>query len=193
MKKIDNFESVQASTGEFLKPSAGGYICKIVNVEDVPFDAVKNKGDYLKIEYDIDEGDFECYYKDQFDRWGGFWGASFIRSYKDKALGMFKHFTNCVEASNARYMWDWNETSLIGKRIGLVLGEEEYINNAGEVKSKLVVKEIKTVDDIKAGNFKVPALKKVSTNSVGTAPAFSRYMGTSNNFEEIKADDDLPF
>ena len=162
MRKIENYENVQASSGEYARPTAGGYICKIIDVEDVPIGA-DGKGDYLKIEYDIASGDFKDYYKEQFDRWGGNWNASFIRSYKEKAQGMFKHFTNCMEASNIGYEWDWNEKGLIGKIVGLVLGEEEYKNNAGEIRTKLVVNQIKTVDEIKNGDFKVPVLKKLST------------------------------
>ena len=171
MKRIENYETVQASSGEFARPTAGGYICKIIDVEDVPMDSKeKGKGDYLIIEYDIADGEFKGYYKEQFDKWGGNWYASFIRSYKEKALGMLKHFTNCIEQSNAGYAWDWNEKGLIGKVVGLVLGEEEYKNSMGEIKTKLVVSQIKTVEEIKNGDFKIPAPKKLavenSTNSV---------------------------
>ena len=164
MKKIENYENVQASSGEFAKPKAGGYICKIIDVEDVPMNA-QGKGDYLRIEYDIADGDFKGYYKEQFDRWGGNWNASFIRSYKEKALGMLKHFTNCIEQSNAGYAWDWNEKGLVGKLVGLVLGEEEYKNSAGEIKTKLIVSQVKTVEDIKNGNFKIPAPKKLAVET----------------------------
>lgn len=184
MKPIENYESVQATSGEFSRPTADGYICKIVNVEDVPMNEQTGKGDYLKIEFDIEEGDFKGFYAEQFKTWGGTWLASFIRSYKSTALGMFKHFTNCIESSNAGFEWNWVETELIGKRIGLVLGEEEYENSRGEVRTKLVVKDVKTVDDIKQGNFKIPALKKLSgsTSVVQFAP-----LPTPDN------DDDLPF
>ena len=169
MKRIENYENVQARSGEFARPIAGGYICKIIDVEDVPMNE-QGKGDYLRIEYDIADGEFKGYYKEQNDRWGGNWNASFIRSYKEKALGMLKHFTNCIEQSNAGYEWDWNEKGLVGKVVGLVLGEEEYKNSAGEIKTKLVVNQVKTVDDIKNGNFKTPAPKKLavenSSNSI---------------------------
>lgn len=164
MKKIENYENVQAISGDFARPTAGGYICLITNVEDVPMNE-QGKGDYLRIEYDIADGEFKGYYKEQFDRWGGNWNASFIRSYKEKALGMLKHFTNCIEQSNAGYEWDWNEKGLVGKVVGLVLGEEEYKNNSGEIKTKLVVSQVKTVDDIKNGNFKVPAPKKLAVEN----------------------------
>ena len=184
MKVIENYENVQASSGEFAKPTAGGYICKIINVEDVPMNA-QGKGDYLRIQYDIADGDFKGYYKEQFDKWGGNWNASFIRSYKEKALGMMKHFTNCIEQSNTGYVWDWNEKGLVGKFVGLVLGEEEYKNSAGEIKTKLTVNQVKTVEDIKNGNFKVPAPKKLEVEN------------SSNNIAEFTpiddSSDDLPF
>ena len=178
MKKIENYENVQASSGEFARPTAGGYICKIIDVDDVPMNE-QGKGDYLRIEYDIADGELKGYYKEQNDRWGGNWNASFIRSYKEKAQGMFKHFTNCIEQSNAGYEWDWNEKGLIGKVVGLVLGEEEYKNNAGEIKTKLVVSHVKTVEDIKNGNFKIPAPKKLVVEN------------SSNNFTEFTPVKDL--
>lgn len=183
MKRIENYETVQASSGEFARPTAGGYICKIMDVEDVPMNE-QGKGDYLRIEYDIADGEFKGYYKEQFDKFGGNWFASFIRSYKEKAQGMFKHFTNCVEKSNAGYEWDWNEKGLIGKVVGLVLGEEEYKNSNNEIKTKLVVSQIKTVEEIKNGDFKVPTPKKlaVETNTDGFSPV-----------PPIENDDTLPF
>lgn len=166
MKTIENYEEVQANTGEFARPTTGGYICQIIDAEDIPMGTKKpNQGDYLRIEYDIAVGEFEHYYKEQYERWGGNWYASFIRSYKDTALGMFKHFTNCVEESNPGYEWDWNEKGLIGKYIGLILGEEEYENGNGEIKIKLVVKQIKTVDEIRNNDFKVPAIKRLEKKS----------------------------
>lgn len=183
MKKIENWENVKASDGGFERPCAGGYICRIINVEDVPIDTNTNKGNYLKIEYDIAEGDFKDYYMEQNRHWGGDWIASFIRSYKEKAQGMFKHFTNCVEESNSGYSWDWNEKELIGKYIGLILGEEDYENRNGEIKTKLTVKDVKTVEDIKNGNFKIPQPKKIE-KSQSTSPS---------DFKPVDFDDKLPF
>lgn len=181
MKPIENYETVQASSGEFARPTAGGYICKIIDVEDVAMNSKEQgKGDYLRIEYDIADGDFKNYYSEQFERWGGNWYASFIRSYKQKALGMFKHFTNSLENSNKGYQWDWNEKGAIGKYIGLVLGEEEYIANDGSVKTRMYVKDIKTTEQIKSGDFKIPELKKVERPST-PVPAFQSTDDSDDN------------
>ena len=182
MRKINDFENVQPSTGDFSKPTAGGYCIEILDVTDIPLDATTGKGDYLRINYDICKGDFAGYYTKQNERFGGDWFASFIRSYKESAAGMFKHFINCVEESNAGYKWAWYEKSLVHKYVGVVLGEEEYRKNNGEIGVKLVVKEIKTVEQISNGDFKIPAVKKLS-------PTVEQI----NGFTPIQPDDEVPF
>lgn len=142
----------EAEANENKRLEAGGYVCRIEDVQDNP-----NK-EYLYIEFDIEEGEFKNYYK-QLSASFGFWGGKFYRSYKSKALGMFKTFILAVEGSNAEYTFDDNETSLIGKLIGLVLQEEEYIGNDGNLKTRLVVNKVKTADDIRNGKFRVPDKK----------------------------------
>ena len=162
MRKIENYDSIQASSGEFARPGNGGYILEIVNVTDVPYNAQTGKGDYLRIDYDIAVGDFKGYYTEQNERFGGGkWFANVIKSYKEKALGMFKHFTNCVEESNPGFKWNWQEDKLVGCRFGATLQEEEYEKNDGNIGKRLIVKDIKTVKQIMDGDFKVPTTKKL--------------------------------
>ena len=181
MKKIENFESVEVNSGEFKKVVPNGYVCKITYVEDCPFDEKTQKGDYLKIEYDIAEGDLSGYYKETFDRTGSWWG-SFFRSYKQTALGMFKHFINCVSESNPKFTWNWDESAFHQQFVGLVIGEEEYKKNDGTIGTRLYVKEIKTIEEIRNGDFKIPSLKKLKVDNVPT------FTDISNEI-----DDDLPF
>ena len=189
MKAIENYEAVQATTGEFNRPTAGGYVCVIMSATDVPFDANTDKGDYLKIEYDILEGEFKGYFSEQFDKWGS-WNGNFVRSYKEKALGMFKHFTNCIEESNVGYKWAWNESTLKGTMIGLVIGEEEYVNSNGETKKRLYVKDVKTVEQIRNGDFKVPALKTLQDDPRATGNIKN---SSSPSFVPLSTDEELPF
>ena len=162
MRVIENYDNIQAYSGEFARPENGGYILEIVAVEDVPLNPQTGKGDYLRIDYDIAAGDFKGYYTAQNERFGGGkWFANVIKSYKEKALGMFKHFTNCVEESNPGFKWNWQEQKLIGCRFGAVLQEEEYEKNDGSIGTRLVVKDIKTVEQIMNGDFKVPTTKKL--------------------------------
>lgn len=184
MKAIENYDDIAASSGEFAKPGNGGYILEIVAVEDVPIDPKTGKGDYLRISYDIAEGEFKGYYKAQNERFGGGkWYANVIKSYKEKALGMFKYFMNCVEESNPGFKWNWREKDLVWLRFGATLQEEEYEKRDGSIGTRLVVKDIKTVKQIIDGDFKIPATKKLERTG---APAVTG----SAMFDD---DLDLPF
>lgn len=141
-----------AETNDNQRLVAGGYVCRIEDVVDHP------EKQYLYIEFDVAEGQFKDYYT-QLASSFGFWGGKFFRSYKPKALGMFKSFILAVEGSNDGYAFDDDETSLIGKTIGLVLQEEEYIGNDGNIKTRLIVNKVKTADEIRAGKFRVPDKK----------------------------------
>ena len=36
MKQINDFENVKATSGEFSRPTAGGYVVELLTVKDVP-------------------------------------------------------------------------------------------------------------------------------------------------------------
>lgn len=156
MKKV-NLSNVQEASDNTRLP-AGGYICKYTKVEDFP------KKEYLLMEFDIAKGDFEGYYQSLSDAYG-FWGGRCYRSYKEKALPMFKRMCSAVNKSNNGFVFDGDanadESTLIGKLIGLVLCEEEYVGNDGNIKTRLYVDKEVPVDDIINGKFKVKPLKKL--------------------------------
>lgn len=161
MKALD-LTNVQEA-GNFRTLPAGGYIVKIENVEDVA------DKEYLKVSFDIDEGEFKGFYKDQYvnstfenKKWAG----NFFRSYKENALPFFKGFITAVQNSNKGYKWANDETTLKGKKVGIVLQEEEYIKtmgaNAGQVGTRLMLQEVHSVDEIKKGNFTLKPKKTLS-------------------------------
>ena len=166
MKPIKNIANVQEA-GESRRLPAGGYICKYTKVEDV------SEKNYLYMEFDIAEGDYKGYYEELSERFD-FWGGRCYRSYTEKALPMFKRMCSAVTKSNKGFIFDGNEhadeSTLIGKKIGMILGEEEYEGNDGSVKTRLYVARETSVDDIKAGKFKVPELKRLATSSTTPAP-----------------------
>lgn len=157
MKSV-NLENVQeAGSGTGLK--AGGYVCKIVNVEDVL------DKEYLMVEFDIAEGEFKDYFK-KFEEKNNYWSwnAVFYRSYKEKALPMLKRFCSAVTKSNPGYIFDAgaqnsDEKTLKDKMIGLVLYEEEYLKNNGDLGTRLKVDYETEVEKIRKGDFKVKEKK----------------------------------
>lgn len=156
---------------------AGGYVCGITAVEDKP------DKEYLYLEFDIAEGEFKNYYRGLYER-RGFWGAHFIKSYKEKALGFFKKMLTAFESSNKGFVFTNDEKTLKRKLIGLVIGYEEYIGNDNTVKQRITVTDFLPVEDIRAGRFDVPALKKLVEDKPQSA---------FDAFSAIEDDEDLPF
>lgn len=182
MKRIENWENIKENSG-FEKLSPGGYIVKILNVQDVP------EKEYLKISFDIDDGEkkgfFTKAYKEdtrEDKKWPN--AGSFIRSYKSTAASMFKGFTNAVENSNKGYTFDFNEESLKGKKVGIVVAEEQYQNQKGQVRVRTYVSAVRSVDTIKNGDFTVPELKKLDVTKTTNQPV--------NDFVNPFANDTTP-
>lgn len=158
MKPID-MSNVQAA-GEYVRPEPGAYICGIYAAEDV------TEKEYLRITYDIIEGDYKDYYKQlrkDHPDWSN--AGTYCRSYKPKALGIFKRFCSAVSKSNGNYVFDagtvnHDEKTLRGKKVGLVFQEEEYLSNDGSVKTRLIVNREFPISDI--DKQKIPPIKKLS-------------------------------
>lgn len=157
MKRISNYNEVQAA-GEYGKLAPGGYVIRITKVEDNP------QKEYLSVVFDIAEGPEAGRYKDEAP--DNDYRHRFIRSYKEKALPMFKAFTVAVdECNNTKFTEQiaastFDERQLVGKILGVTLGYEEYATNAGEIKERLALAYCMSADRIRRGDFKVPELKK---------------------------------
>ena len=167
MKKISGYDKIQES-GSFKKLPVGGYVVKILDATDVP------EKEYLRISFDVAEGEYKGFFAEEYKndtRDGKKWpnAGTFIRSYKSKALPMLKGFTTAVEKSNKGYSWDFDEKTLKNKVVGLVLGEEEFVNSSGKVRTRTYVSAVRSVDTIKKGEFTVPELKKLDATKVSNA------------------------
>ena len=153
MRKL-NLDKVQEFT-PFEKVEAGGYICGIYAVEDVP------DKEYLKISYDIVEGDKKGFYS-KLKKEKGWELPRMIASYKESALPFFKGTITSIEKSNKGFKFDNDETKLVGKKVGLVLYERERINNKGKKVVELAVDKAHSIDAIKSGDFEIPERETVA-------------------------------
>lgn len=157
MKKVD-LSNVQEST-EFKRLTAGAYVCEIRDVHDV------SDKEYLKIDYDIAAGEFAGHFDEirkEHPDW--LWVGAYVKSYKTNALPMFKRFCSAVSKSNGNFVFDGgavnsDEMTLIGKKLGIVLREEEYYTNSGDLKTRLIVHTECPLDKLK--DQKVPPIKKL--------------------------------
>lgn len=181
MKKI-NWDAIQErQDGEFISPAPGGYIAKITRVED------NEEREFLKIEWDFAEGEFKGSNAATFER-AHFWPGSFVRSYKDSALGFFKGFKTTLETSNTGYHFSEDRLNdMIGRFIGLVIGEEEYRKNDGTVGTRMYVAQVRSGQAIRSGDYKTPELKKLAPDK--QKQSYSQQYPTAT----IGSDEDLPF
>ena len=201
MPKINmrDYEEATASTGDYQRMGAGGYVAQIQAVRtDGPASYGKgridyvNSKEYVKLIYDIAEGDFAGRFSD--DYWSGEdkdYGHQIFLSWKN--MGAFKGNIQALDESNpgfdalAAFQADRWEL-FIGKKVGIVVGEEEYRGNDGTVKTRLGFPRLKSIQDIRAGKFKVPEFKKLKDDEQGynAAPAKA-------DVSESVYDEDIPF
>lgn len=180
------YTNAEASTGgDFERLPAGGYVCRIIEVADNPNGNEYSDKPYLYIVYDIAEGDYAGYYSDDWGRENR-WAHDMRQYYTPASMGVFKGFLKSVDISNgtsfeAAAADGLDERKLTGLLIGLIIGEEEYESNKGEVRTRLKVRGVRPVQTIREGKFKPPELKKLP-ESEPTIPATP----TIN-------EDDLPF
>ena len=177
MIAIANFSNVQESK-QYERLAPGGYVIRITDVQDEP------QKQYLTIVYDIAEGAEAGRYKNEEKEFR----HAFVRSYKEKALGMFKTFIKAVDATNGSKLEDQvekglNEKQLVSKLVGVVLGYEEYEANDGTVKERIRVASVLPADKIRKGEYKVPDLKRLTAKTSSGIP---------EGFTAL-ADTDLPF
>lgn len=184
MEKPQGYDDAQAF-GEFETLPAGGYVCII---KKVLAEKTQNGKEYLKLAIDILEGEFKDFFQRKFDgdmredkKWSGVWTV-FTEGYNPGTTNpKFKGLITSVEASNTGFKFDFDETKLAGKKVGIVFREEDFEGFDGQVHTS--VKPFFAVSTEKAKDAAVPAPKKI-------APKGESF----EDFANVPSDnDDLPF
>lgn len=187
MKRLDSFENTNAY-GDFETLKAGGYKCLIKKVE---CNTSSNGKEFLKISFDIAEGEHKDFYSKKYlndqrpdKKWSGIWTV-FTEGYEAGSTNpKFKGLITSVEESNSGYKFDWNEQTLVNKKVGLVFREEEFIGQLdGQIHS--AVKPFYAISYEKAEEAKIPNKKEISDEQFDQV--FDSNMAAAAN------NDDLPF
>ena len=190
MEKPKFYEEAQV-LGEYTPIKLGGHKLVIMQVEEI---TASNGNQYLKVSFDTAKNDVQpgyysnAYKNDTRDnkKWSGV-ATIFPTDKEGKTSKQFKTFCTAVEHSNNGFKMVWGEqfcNALKGKAVGGVFGEEEYLNNAGEVKTANKLFWFRGTD--KVMDAEVPAKRTVD------APQQSSYDGFVNIPVGIE-DDGLPF
>lgn len=184
MKKPSNYDEYQLGGGKRLP--AGGYICKIMQVEETKSKAGK---EMVTISLDIAEGEYKGLYAEKYKNNTNVnkkWGCIVYALTEGEYINTFLGFCKSVEASNGVGI-NWGDNfgaQFKGKTVGAVFGEEEFQGNNG-VATAVKVRFFLPTEDIKNNNFTVPEKKclqpQPTTDTNGFFPATD------------VGDDDLPF
>ena len=186
MNKPQGYDEAQAF-GEFETLPAGGYKCIIKKVACETTQAGK---EYLKLAIDILEGEYKDFFQKRFDndtredkKWSGIWTV-FTEGYNPGTTNpKFKGLITSVEASNPNFNFNFDEQTLVNKKVGLVFREEDFLGVLdGQVHT--AVKPFLAVSYDKAEETKIPNKKELSDNQYDQA--FDATASAADN-------DDLPF
>lgn len=187
IKKYSGFEAKRTSSREILP--AGGYVAKITDCEVISYDW----GDVLRVDFDICEGEYKGFFAADYRNntsdkktWRGNYRLNIPNErnqYFDSQQRTFNNFVACVEETNSGFHWDWDESKLKGKGIGVLFRNKEWEmdGNTGWTTECCAVT---TANEIREGKFKMPKDKALKHKAVAA---------TSSVFTPAEDDGDLPF
>lgn len=192
MQKPKDYDQTEIKKG-FTPLTPGGHKCVLLSVEETQS---RNTGmEMIKVEVDTDMNDSQPgYYKDlQFNATK--WLVTDGRS--EHGTENLKSFITAVETSNPGYRVIWGakaawEAQFRGKKIGCVFGEEEYYNDAKELKTSVKPRYFCTYDE--ADQQKVPAKKTAEAPKPTLAETYESQ--AQEGFMQIPdelSDEGLPF
>ena len=199
MKMPNGYSDVQARTGAREQLPAGGYVCRI----RVAREATNSGYWQFVIAFDVHEGDkagiFDRRYKDDMQaNKDAKWPAAgthrvFVMDYnnRDQCSPEFKGLITSVEESNPGFVMQWgdgSERSLVGKLIGIVFREEEFMlqdgSGIGVTTKPMYACSVQRVRD----GVKVPKRKLLSGSQARPAQAGQPAMPTA-----ALTDEECPF
>ena len=175
---------------DFTPITVGGHKGIIMGVEEYTSELSGNTS--LKVSVDTAKDDTQPqYFTEQYKndtRTNKKWSNSAIKyvslKQEENCVRMLKAFITSVENSNNgfTYNWDKDVDQLKGKKVGLVFGLEEYVNNDGETKTIAKLNQFRSIDKI--DNIKIPKVKLIDGS-------FVEYEEYKNRNDEVQQLNDL--
>lgn len=182
---------IKRSKGSSEPLPAGGYVAKIMNAEVINY----SWGEQLVLSFDVSEGEHKGFFAEQYKanqsedkRWKGNFRLTVPdekNQYFESQLRAFGNAIACIEESNGGYHWDWNESGLKGKTIGVLFRNKEWEYN-GSTGWTTECCTVVSADEIRSKKFKMPKDKPLKNRSA------QQTQSAAAVFDEV-LDDDLPF
>ena len=153
MEPIKDFDKVEAKgMDDFRGLPIGAYECVI---KDARLNHNEETGkNTLKISIDIASGEYKDYFLKAYEtdtRVDRKWNNNAIRyiAYEGDNVAFFKGFITTVENSNVGYKWNWEESTLKGKKVCGVFQYEEYEKQDGTKGIKVRLSKFRSLDKLK--------------------------------------------
>ena len=164
LKKPTDWDKIEGiEYGDYEQLELGGHEVVIKNAYE--YTGQQSGTTSLRIEVDICGIDKQAgFYQKQYDnnisadrKWPN--GAIKYISLKEDAncVALFKGFTTAVENSNPGYKWDFDENSLIGKKLCGVFGLEEFEKQDKTIGTTVKLVQFRSLDKLK--DVKIPKVK----------------------------------
>lgn len=204
IKQFKDYNETQAAgvNGKFPQLPAGGYEAQVKKVQ-----IAKNYdgSERLELLVDIIEGEYEGYFKKQYDnnkfedkKYKG--RVSFAIPTDDGSekdgykKRYFKAMAEAFEKSNAGYTWNWEEKSLLGLKVGIYVRDKEW-DKDGKHGFAPEIYALEDINVIRSGEFETPKPKYLNGNAPATNKSdFTQtpQSSTANPFPTAE-DDTYPF
>lgn len=190
MKPFVGYKAERQTAREQLP--VGAYVAKILEAKEISYDW----GNVLQISFDIIEGEYKDFFKTDYNgqqqedkKWRGTYRLNVPKDDGSEKDGWTKNTFNgamwAIEQSNPGYHWDWNESGLKGKLVGINYREFDWAMDNGNSGTSTECGRFETIDDVRSGKCK--ELKKRELKNKGKQ--------ATTSFSEIASgyDSELPF
>lgn len=191
IKRPKNWDKIEGiEFGDYETLELGGHEVVIKNAYEYTGQTGNTS---LKIEVDIAGNDKQAgFYQKQFDsnpsadKWWPTGACKFISLKEDEnCVALFKGFTTVIENSNPGYKWNFDEKTLIGKKLCGVFGLEEFEKQDGSVGVATKLTQFRSLS--KLNEVKIPKVKLLDNSYID----YEDYQAvkTSNAQTVIEGDD----
>ena len=194
INKYNGFEPAKMTSTERLP--AGGYVCTILDAKIESYDF----GQKLALSFDILEGPYAGFYMQQYKastydnkKWKGvirFAVPNESSQYFASEKRRFENLIACLEESNDGFHFDWDESKISKKRIGIIFRNKEY-DYEGRRGWFTEPFSVTDVESIRAEKYKIPADKPLADPSAGADLPPAPFLNDNN--APPPNDADLPF
>lgn len=169
-KLPDNWDEIQPADERRISPPADAYLCRIIRAEE--------DNQRLKMQLDIDSGDFAGYFKDDYDDRASrgydkvYWGLNYSvpLDFYDPKHGyffarLFKRFVSTLEATTRNFKLpnDYEYNAFVGKKFVALVDVVEKQSGDRVYKNYRVRREY-TLKDKAEGNIPPAEIEDVNGN-----------------------------